>query len=83
MKSQKKIKINFKKLGREKAFGQAVSSENLIEIDPRQKQKTLLNTLIHELLHIIEPDWSENKVRKTASVLARYIWEAKYRRLAD
>ena len=80
---QKRIKINFKKLGREKAFGQAVSSENLIEIDPRQKQKTLLNTLIHELLHVIEPEWTESKVRKTASILARYVWEARFRRLAE
>lgn len=80
---QQKIKIKFKKLGREKAFGQAISSENLIELDPRQKQKTMLNTLIHELLHIVEPDWTEHKVNQTASVLARYIWEAKYRRLAE
>jgi|APGre2960657505_1045072.scaffolds.fasta_scaffold135982_1 hypothetical protein len=80
---QQKIKIKFKKLGREKAFGQAISSESLIELDPRQKQKTMLNTLIHELLHIIEPDWTENKVSKTASILARYIWEAKFRKLSE
>lgn len=75
-----KIKIKFRKLGRERAYGQA-HSDGLIEVDPRQGQKKLLDTLIHELLHILEPDWSERKVAKTATTLTNYIWVARFRRI--
>lgn len=75
-----RIKVKFRKLGRERAMGQA-HSDGLIEIDPRQGQKRLLNTLIHELLHVIEPDWSESKVVRVTGTLTNYIWIARFRRL--
>ena len=76
-------KVVIRKLGKEKAYGQAFVKENLIEIDPRQKPKTLLDTEIHEFLHIRFPDWSETKVRKEARFLRDYLWKLNYRKIND
>ncbi len=74
------IKIKEKKLGRERAWGLCYS-DGLIEIDPRMKSKKYLVILIHELLHHLEPGWSENKVDKTSIFLGNIIWEKNYRRI--
>ena len=76
----KGIKVKYRKLGRERAMGQAYS-DGLIEIDPRQGQKSTLNTLIHELLHLLEPEWSESKVVRVSGTLTKYIWLGRFRRL--
>jgi len=76
-------KVVIRKLGKEKAYGQAFTDKNLIEIDPRQKPKTLLDTEIHEFLHIRFPDWSESKVIKEARILTKYLWKLKYRKIND
>lgn len=77
----KKLKVIERKLGRERAWGQAVSGEFLIEIDPRQAPKEYLDTIIHEALHIIEPDWEEYKVCRTSRQLSALVWEMGYRRI--
>ena len=76
-----KIKVIDKKLGRQKAVGQAYSDARVIEIDPRQTSKNYLDTLIHELLHVYNPEWSENKVSKTANEITDIIWKKNYRRI--
>lgn len=76
----KGIKVKYRKLGRERAMGQAYA-DGLIEIDPRQGQKSTLNTLIHELLHLLEPEWSESKVVRVSGTLTKYIWLGRFRRL--
>ena len=76
-----KIKVIDKKLGRQKAVGQAYSDARVIEIDPRQTSKNYLDTLIHELLHVYNPEWSENKVSKTANEMTQIIWQKNYRRI--
>lgn len=73
-----------KKLGRYKAYGiipAPLTKKSRIEIDPRQKPKTYMNTLLHEKLHLMFPDWSESKVEKTATQLANFLWENKYRKV--
>lgn len=75
-------KIVIRKLGREKAMGQAHAEKNLIEIDPRHKTaKDRLDTEIHEFLHIRFPDWSESKVIKETRALRNFIWDLKYRKV--
>jgi len=74
--------IKERKLGRERAMGQAFQGENLIEIDPRQSNKEYMDTLIHESLHIMFPDWTENKVMKTSNKLANILWDENYRKAA-
>ena len=81
MASYQKIKVIDKKLGRQKAVGQAYTDAKVIEIDPRQKSKNYLDTLIHELLHVYNPEWSETKVSKTANEITDIIWKKNYRRI--
>jgi hypothetical protein len=76
-------KVVVRKLGKEKALGQAFADENLIEIDPRQKPKSLFDTEIHEFFHIRFPDWSETKVKKEARIFRDYLWKLKYRKIND
>ncbi len=80
-KNHKKIKVIDKKLGRSDAVGMAYIDENRIEIDPRQKSKEYLDTLIHEILHLFNPDWSETKVSKAANEMTKIIWDKNYRRV--
>jgi len=75
------ILVTDKKLGRERAAGQAWQGENLIEIDPRQSHKDYMDTLIHESLHIFFPDWSEYKVKTTAKKIAAVLWDENYRKV--
>lgn len=59
-------KVIVKNLGRHGALGLADTEKKVIEIDPRQKPKQYLDTLLHEALHISFPEMSETKVKKVA-----------------
>lgn len=76
------IVMQERKLGREKALGIAWRHGKLIEIHPGQNQKERIDTILHEALHIICPDWSERKVAATAKQLTKLLWKDGYRRLA-
>lgn len=75
------IKIVERKLGHERAFGQAWQGEGLIEIDPRQSSRNYLDTLIHEGMHIIFPTMREYKVRRAANQLSNLVWRQNFRRI--
>lgn len=77
----KKSKVIVRKLGRQKAFGMADDKKQIILIDPRQRSKAYLGTLIHEKLHLLFPDWSETKVAKTERELKNFLWENGYRKV--
>ena len=79
--NRKKIQVIERPLGREKALGLAWIGENKIEIDGRLKSKQYLNVLIHEMLHIYNPTWSETRVDQTATEMANIIWSENYRRI--
>ncbi len=68
-------------LGREQALGLCWQGEGLIEIDPRQRSKSTLDTLIHEMLHHYAPDWSETKVSKVASAMTKILLKQRFRRI--
>lgn len=70
-----------KKLGREKAYGMVLHPSKKIYIDPRQKPKSYLGTLIHERLHVMFPDWSEAKIKKAEKDLAGFLWGNGYRKV--
>jgi Zn-dependent peptidase ImmA (M78 family) len=76
-------KIVERKLGREKAAGQCHDDKPLIEIDPRQDPKERLDTLIHELLHHVAPEWTEEHVAKNANIISEALWKQKYRRIEE
>ena len=76
-----KVKVVWRKLGKEKAWGQATIGENLIEIDPRLGAKRQLEVLCHEQVHLIFPSASEPEVDKAGKALAKMLWAEDYRRV--
>lgn len=78
---RKTLKVVEKKLGRERAWGQAYKGEMMIEIDPRLGSKERLKVLLHEALHIHFPDMSETAVDKASIFLGNVVWEDQYRKI--
>lgn len=78
---QRKIKLLERKLGREKADGQAWLDRGLIEIDPRQNEQARLDTVVHETLHVLLPDFHEAAVRLITARVAGVIWQDGWRRV--
>lgn len=65
-------------------MGQAYTDKNLIEIDPRHKTpKSLLDTEIHEFLHIRNPEWSESRIKKETKALRDFLWKLNYRKINE
>ena len=59
------VNVYFKDLG-SKTCGEQLG--NTIYLHPRQD---ILSTTIHETLHLLYPEWSENKVVKTEASICR------------
>jgi len=76
-----KLKIKERPLGVERALGLYWEGQRLIEIDPRQKPKRYLNTLMHEILHDRLPKAGENQINRIAGMLTEAVWRANYRRI--
>ena len=77
----KPVKVVWRKLGREKAWGQATIGEDLIEIDPRLGAKRQLEVLCHEQVHLIWPEATEPQVDRAGKALAKMLWAQNYRRV--
>ena len=77
----KPVKVVWRKLGRERAWGQATIGEDLIEIGPRLGAKRQLEVLCHEQVHLIFPNASEPEVDKAGKALAKMLWAQNYRRV--
>ena len=45
-------------------YGEIDYEKKIIRVNPRKGG--LLNTVIHEQLHRLYPDWTENKIRKVS-----------------
>ena len=75
-----RIKIIYRKLGKEQAYGIA-SSDGIIEIDSRLKSRKHLEVLLHELLHILQPKDSEEMIIKKSVTLTKILWQEGYRRI--
>lgn len=80
MAGSRKIKVIYRKLGRERVWGQA---DDFVEIDPRLKGKKHLEILIHESLHVLFPNASEDEIENKAIRLTNTLWDEKYRRVDD
>ena len=77
-----RIKIIYKKLGREQAHGIA-ESDGIIYLDPRLKGKKHCEILIHECLHLLYPNDSELAIIKKSITLTKVLWKEGYRRVDD
>lgn len=78
----KRIKVKYSKLGKQKVWGFA-HSEGLIEIDEKLKGKKHLEILLHECLHILYPNDSEEDVVTKSVILTNTLWGEKYRRVDE
>lgn len=76
------IKVKYKKLGKEKVWGLA-DSQGIIYLDSRLKGKKHLEILIHETLHLLYPDDSEDLIVEKSIELTNLIWKQRYRRLEE
>lgn len=61
-------------------WGSCTPSDRLIEIRSNQPEEERLDTLIHELLHAIKPNMSEQEVTRIADVLSVGLWKDSWRR---
>jgi hypothetical protein len=83
MKKATAIEIKFRRLGRERAFGLAWCDDRVIEIDETAHEGDelkLMDTIIHEVLHIARPRLCERTVAALADELSRTLFQVGYRR---
>lgn len=76
-----RLKVQERKLGRENALGLAWKGSGLIELDPRLKGRQRLEVLVHESLHHLFIDASEETVDATGRKIAALLWAQGYRRV--
>lgn len=88
MATNKKVKVKFRKLGKKKPdgknttpFGMCNKETKLVEVDPRQSEEELMDTLIHECIHASYPYLEECAVHSGSSTVATILWEMGYRRI--
>lgn len=77
-----KIKIIYRKLGKEQAYGIS-SSDGVIEIDERLRGKKAMEILIHELLHLTNPKDDEKTIIRKSVTLTKVLWKEGYRKIDD
>ena len=73
------IKILEAHLGHYKAAGLAWTDDRTIAIDKRLKGLDRLETIIHEVIHVQNPKWTEIMVEGKAKEMAVILWELGYR----
>jgi hypothetical protein len=80
-----KNKVVEKKLGQMRALGYVdeTNPKSKVFIDPRQRPKTYMGTLIHEKLHLLFPEWSETKVLRIEKEIRDFLWENGYRKVSQ
>lgn len=81
-KNKRRLKIVSAKLGKRQSLGlwEATNdSAAVIHIDERLKGFQRLLILVHESLHEIAPDWTEEKVVHVSEILASILWKCDYR----
>ena len=78
-KNKKPIKVVHRKLGREKALGQAWQDARIIEIDERITGKEYLDVCIHEVTHCQFPKMPEITVNARSTELANILWDLGFR----
>lgn len=77
-----RIKIIYRKLGKEQAYGIS-SSDGIIEIDERLKGKKMMEILIHEILHLLNPKDDEKTIIRKSVTLTKVLWKEGYRKIDD
>lgn len=79
--SNTRIKIIYKKLGRQRVYGQVDGYP--IEVDERLKGVKKLEIITHECLHYLFPHLSEEEIIAKSIKLAKTLWYEKLRFIDD
>lgn len=77
-----RIKIIYRKLGKEQAYGIA-SSDGLIEIDSSLRGRKLMEITLHEILHLLNPKDDEKTIIRKSVTLTKVLWKEGYRKIDD
>lgn len=79
--------MTFKELGvapptgsNDSFFGQADKRTGEVNLDPRQPEDEMIDSAVHEFLHVACPYMAEAKVASTATIIAEALWKLGYRR---
>jgi hypothetical protein len=84
-KKNKSPKVIYRSLSREKAWGQATHDNRspLIEVDPSLGigSKRMLEVLIHEASHLIQPELPEGRIDAIGKYICNVLWKENYRRV--
>ena len=75
---KKPIKIRFGKLGKYKADGLAYAEKREIIVDMRLTGVELLETILHELSHVQQPDLSEEAILEYSKETSEILWKIGY-----
>jgi hypothetical protein len=59
------------------------TSKPEIWVKRTQKPIDLMDTIIHEVLHAVRPELSEEAVLDTATTIAKVLWKFNYRKQSD
>lgn len=81
MKKRKRIKVVYRKLGRDRVWGYAHKGDNLIELDERLRGRKHLEILLHEMIHILLPEADEEEVVRLSVQATMLLWTEGYRRV--
>ncbi len=84
-KKPRKVKVVYRPLGREEAWGQAWPTlpTPLIEIDPRLSPQRELEVLCHEALHVAFPELGEKAIDRAGKIVSRVLLSQNFRRVAQ
>lgn len=77
----KTTKVAYRKLGRERAWGQAFIGEGYIEVDPRLGARRKLEVLCHEQAHLCLPEASEASIDALGKAISKMLWSQNYRQV--
>lgn len=77
----KRFTIIYKKL--RKVWGYAVIDTNTIEISDRARGKKHLELVLHEMIHLLWNDETEEEVERKSILMTNTLWHEKYRRVDD
>lgn len=73
--------INLKVVERQiLGLAESGQKQNEVTIDPRQGDKEMLYTCIHEGLHIAFPELSEDEIIRAERIIGQVPWKMGYRR---
>ena len=70
----KKIRVRYRKLGKEQADGIAHLNKKGIEIDERLTGQRAIGALVHELLHTANPTHTEEEILRVEKEIIPTMW---------